>query len=302
MTEQMTAKNKKKTPKPGILKPWTWGTKTPIVPVIRLTGAIGVSSPLRPGLSLSATAGVIQKAFSVSGAKAVAIQINSPGGSPVQSNLIYTRIRALAEEKELPVYVFCEDVAASGGYMLSIAGDEIYADRSSIIGSIGVIAAGFGFDKLIEKYGIERRVYTAGRNKMSLDAFQPQKQEDVDRLLKIQADVHESFINMVKDRRGDKIKAPDDTVYTGEFWSGTQALEMGLIDGISDLRTKMREVFGEHVKLKVISQSKGLFGRMKFGSKLDGSNFDLSSLAGMGLADELISALETRAMWSRYGF
>ncbi len=302
MTEQQTVKNKKKTSKPSVLKPWTWGTKIPVVPVIRLSGAIGVSSPLRPGLSLKATAGVIEKAFSVSGAKAVALQINSPGGSPVQSNLIYTRIRALAEEKELPVYVFCEDVAASGGYMLSIAGDEIYADRSSIIGSIGVIAAGFGFHKLIEKYDIERRVYTAGKNKMSLDPFQPQKKEDVDRLLKIQADVHENFINMVKNRRGDKITAPDDTVYTGEFWSGSQALEMGLIDGISDLRTKMREVFGEHVKLKVMSQSKGLFGRMKFGSNLDGANFDLSSLAGMGLADELIFALEARAMWSRYGF
>ncbi len=302
-TDTKNSGSKKKKPKKAsIFKPWTWGTKTPVVPVVRLTGAIGVSSPLRPGLSLPAVAGVLEKAFSVSGAKAVAIQINSPGGSPVQSNLIFTRIRALAEEKELPVYVFAEDVAASGGYMLSLAGDEIYADASSIIGSIGVIAAGFGFDKLIAKYGIERRVYTAGKNKMSLDSFQPEKQEDVDRILNIQQDVHESFINMVKSRRGDKIAEAGDMLFTGEFWSGNQALELGLIDGISDLRTKMREVYGENVKLKVISQSKGLFGRMRFGSSLPATGFDLSSLGGKGLADEMISAIEERAIWARYGF
>lgn len=297
-----SSSKKKKAKKASIFKPWTWGNKSPIVPVVRLTGAIGVSSPLRPGLSLPAVAGVLEKAFSVSGAKAVAIQINSPGGSPVQSNLIFTRIRALAEEKELPVYVFAEDVAASGGYMLSLAGDEIYADASSIIGSIGVIAAGFGFDKLIAKYGIERRVYTAGKNKMSLDSFQPEKQEDIDRILNIQKDVHESFINMVKSRRGDKIAEAGDTLFTGEFWSGNQALELGLIDGISDLRTKMREVYGENVKLKVISQNKGLFSRMRFGSSFSGNGLDLSSLGGIGLADEMISAIEERAIWARYGF
>ncbi len=292
----------KKKVKKSIFKPWTWGKKTPVVPVIRLTGPIGVSTPLKPGLSLATIASSIEKAFSVSGAKAVALQINSPGGSPVQSTLIYKRIRALAEEKELPVYVFAEDVAASGGYMLSLAGDEIYADESSIIGSIGVIAAGFGFDKLIANYGIERRVYTAGENKMSLDSFQPEKQEDVDRILKIQKFIHQNFIDMVKENRGDKITEAGDQLFTGEFWSGRQALELGLIDGISDLRTKMREIYGEDVKLKLISQKQGLFSFMRGGpnSKIQALNLDM--LSKTGLVDEIISSVEARALWSRYGF
>ena len=156
------------------------------MPVLRFGGTIGVATPLRPGISLAGTAGAISRAFSMKGAQAVAIQINSPGGSPVQSTLIYKRIRALAEEKELPVYVFAEDVAASGGYLIALAGDEIYADASSIIGSIGVVSSGFGFDKLIEKIGVDRRVYTAGKRKVSLDPFQPEKEDDIKRLKALQ--------------------------------------------------------------------------------------------------------------------
>ena len=197
--------------------PESWTKRGPVVPVLRLSGAIGMVTPLRPGLSLSTSASAIEKAFSMRGAKAVAIQINSPGGSPVQSMLIYKRIRALAEEKGLKVYVFAEDVAASGGYLLALAGDEIYADPSSIIGSIGVITAGFGLDKLIEKIGVERRVYTAGESKDKLDPFLPEKPEDVERIKSLQRDVHATFIDLVKERRGARIANADDNLFTGDY-------------------------------------------------------------------------------------
>lgn len=275
--------------------------RSPVVPVIRLSGAIGAVSPLTNGLSLAGTAQTIEKAFSISNAKAVAIQVNSPGGSPVQSMLIYKRIRALAEENELPVYVFMEDAAASGGYILSLAGDEIYADASSIVGSIGVVSAGFGFHKLIENHGVERRVYTAGEKKFSMDPFKPEEPQDVEKIKAIQRDMHTTFINLVKTRRGDKVEGKDDTLYTGEFWTGNQALELGLIDGISDLRTKMREKFGEKVKLKLISPAKGLFAKLRGGP---GGSLQLAAAALSGedtLPEQALSALETRAMWARYG-
>ena len=302
--KNMNAETKKsKKGKKSFWKPWTWAKKTPVVPVLRLAGTIGVSTPLKPGLSMAGVESIIDKAFSVSGAKAVAIQINSPGGSPVQSALIYKRIRGLAEEKELPVYVFAEDVAASGGYMLSLAGDHIYADASSIIGSIGVIMGGFGFDKFITKHDIERRVYTTGKNKNTLDAFLPAKQEDIDRVLVIQKHIHDNFIDMVKERRGEKLTDSGDKLFTGEFWSGNQALELGLIDGISDLHTKMQEIYGDDVKLKPISQSKGLLSFMKPSSSVSGNAAGLASLLdGSGLANDVVSAIEERAIWSRYGF
>ena len=186
------------------------------------------------------------------GAKAVAIQINSPGGSAVQSMLIYKRIRALAAEKNLKVYVFAEDVAASGGYLLALAGDEIYADPSSIVGSIGVITATFGVNELINRIGVERRVYTAGESKDTLDPFLPEKPEDVERIKALQRDVHQAFIDLVKTRRGAKIDKAGVDLFTGEFWSGGKALELGLIDGLSDLRTKMREIYGDEVRLKLV--------------------------------------------------
>ena len=220
--------------------PASWTKSGPIIPVLRFSGAIGVVTPLRPGLSLTALASAIEKAFTMRGAKAVAIQINSPGGPAVQSMLIYKRVRALAAENNVKVYVFAEDVAASGGYLLALAGDEIYADPSSIVGSIGVITATFGVSELINRIGVERRVYTAGASKDTLDPFLPEKAEDVERIKALQRDVHAAFIDLVKSRRGAKIDKAGTDLFTGEFWSGQKALELGLIDGLSDLRSKMR--------------------------------------------------------------
>jgi len=274
----------------------------PIVPVVRFAGPIGAVTPLRPGVSLAAMAGVIHRAFAMKGAKAVALQINSPGGSPVQSMLIYKRIRALADEKGLPVYVFAEDVAASGGYLIALAGDEIYVDTSSIIGSIGVVASGFGFDKVIKRLGIQRRVYTAGENKVSLDPFQPEKADDIARLKELQGDVHEMFVDLVKERRGRRINKAGDTIFTGEFWSGKKAVELGLVDGISDLRSKMRELLGKKVKLRPVTPKRGLFSRRLRGVfSRSPDELGETGLLGPSLADDLISAVEARALWSRFG-
>ena len=284
------------------VNPANWRKRAPLVPVLRLTGAIGMAAPLRPGLSLASCASQINRAFSYKNAAAVAIAINSPGGSPVQSRLIYARIRALADEKKLPVYFFCEDVAASGGYMLALAGDEIYADPSSIIGSIGVISAGFGFDKAISRLGIERRVYTAGKNKLSLDPFQPEKAEDIKRLKGIQNEVHEIFKSMVRERRGAKLKGSEASLFNGEFWTGSTALELGLVDGLGDMRQVMRGKFGEDVRLKLVSGARGWLRR---GFTVPGMKA-ASALLGGGEAaanwpDEVLSTLEIRALWSRYG-
>ncbi|MGH6736418.1 MAG: S49 family peptidase [Methyloceanibacter sp.] len=279
--------------------PASWTASGPIVPVLRFTGPIGMTMPLRPGLTLATVAGAIEKAFAMRGAKAVAIQINSPGGSAVQSTLIYKRIRALADEKGLKVYVFAEDVAASGGYMLALAGDEIYADESSIVGSIGVITATFGFTGLIEKIGVQRRVYTAGHNKDTLDPFLPEKPSDVERIKAIQQDVHHAFIGLVKARRGAKLKKPDKEIFTGEFWSGKAALELGLVDGLSDLRSKMREVYGDDVRFKLVQPSTSWFRRKRSVFSEGGLDF---GFAPGGLTADVISAIEARALWSRFGF
>lgn len=279
--------------------------RAPVVPVLRLSGVIGMATPLRPGLSISALAAPLQKAFEMSKLPSVAIIINSPGGSPVQSNLILKRIRQLADEHEKRVYVFCEDVAASGGYFIAVAGDEIYADPSSIVGSIGVISAGFGFDKAIEKLGIERRVYTAGTNKGSLDSFQPEKADDVERLKALQRDVHDVFIGVVKERRAGKLKGQDGELFSGAFWSGPKAMEFGLIDGISDVRSKMRELHGDKVRLKTVALERGgLLSRLRRSPSLGSSGAAGGSfgLDGLAIAADLVSAVEARALWSRYGF
>ncbi len=271
-----------------------------VIPVVRLTGAIGAATPLRQGLTIAGCATALERAFSVKNAPAVVLQINSPGGSPVQSRLIYERIRTLAAEKNKKVYAFAEDVAASGGYMLACAADEIYADGSSLIGSIGVLSAGFGFVHLIHKLGVERRVYTAGENKFQLDPFKPEKPEEIKRLKRIQEIVHEDFITLVKESRGARLTAPDNSLFTGEFWSGRQAFELGLIDGIMDLRTKMRSLYGEDVRFKLISTERGLFRRKTgVGVTVSGAEFDVSF--AKGFADDLISALEERAIWARFG-
>ncbi len=274
---------------------WPFKRK-PVVPVLRLSGVIGMMTPLRSGLSIAGLAGPLEKAFEMSKTPAVAVIVNSPGGSPVQSNLILKRIRQLATEEKKKVYVFCEDVAASGGYFVALAGDEIYADPSSIIGSIGVISSGFGFDKAIEKLGVQRRVYTSGLNKGSLDSFLPENPDDVARLKSLQADVHDVFIGVVKERRAGKLSGPDAELFSGAFWSGPRALEFGLIDGISDVRTKMREVFGEKVELKPVPLEKGgLFAKLRRGG------MSLGSLGPIPSAEDAISAIEQRAAWSRYG-
>lgn len=281
-------------------------SRRPSVPVIRMSGTIGMATPLRPGITMEAVAPVIAKAFSASKLPAVAILINSPGGSPVQSTLIYKRIRALAEEKKKRVYVFAEDVMASGGYMLALAGDEIYADPSSIVGSIGVISAGFGFDKLIERVGVERRVYTAGLHKMSLDPFQPEKPDEIERLKSIQREVHETFIAMVKERRASRLTAPHEELFNGDVWTGGKASALGIVDGVGDVRAKMRELFGPKVKLKLISPPRSWFSRGGRGvSRLIGSVSPgvgaPNALGPYSFADDVISALEARALWSRYG-
>jgi signal peptide peptidase SppA len=272
-------------------------SRQPVVPVLRFHGPIGMATPLRPGLTIASYAAAIEKAFSASKLPGVAVVVNSPGGSPVQSNLLFKRIRQLAAEKQKRVYVFCEDVAASGGYFLAIAGDEIYADPSSIIGSIGVVSRSFGFVDLLQKVGVERRVYTAGANKNQLDPFLPEDHDDVARLKAIQQDVHDVFIGLVKERRLGKLKAPDAELFSGAFWSAAKAAEFGLIDGIADVRSKMQQVFGDKIRLKVIEAAKpGLIARLR---RLPAAS--VVNSPGLAFADDLVSAIEARTLWSRFG-
>ncbi|MDH4983774.1 S49 family peptidase [Hyphomicrobium sp. D-2] len=271
-----------------------------VVPVLRFSGPIGMATPLRPGLSIGTAASAIEKAFELSKCPAVAIVINSPGGSAVQSSLIFKRIRQLADEKKKTVYVFCEDAAASGGYYLAVAGDEIYADASSIVGSIGVISAGFGFEKAIEKLGIERRVYTAGEMKDTLDPFLPERAQDVARIKALQQDVHDAFIGVVKQRRAGKLKAEDGELFTGAFWSGQKAVDLGLIDGIADVRSKMRELYGEKVRLKPVPLDRGgLLSRLRRSPAATG--YEELTGGGFAFADDVISAIEARGLWARFG-
>ncbi|HEY1475187.1 MAG TPA: S49 family peptidase [Pseudolabrys sp.] len=279
-----------------MLLPRRFRPDIPVVPVVRLAGVIGVSTPLRPGLMLSGVARSLERAFATRNARAVALIINSPGGSPAQSHLILRRIRQLATEKKLPVIAFVEDVGASGGYMLACAADEIICDQYSIVGSIGVVGGSFGFPKLMEKLGVERRIYTSGERKVMLDPFLPEKPEDLKRIKAIQKDIHEHFIALVKERRAAKLKSNDKTLFSGEFWTAQTAIDLGLADGIGDLRSTLRERYGEKVHTPLISEGRGLFGR-----KIPGLG-SLEALARQpGLAADLISALEARALWSRYG-
>ncbi|MBB4370925.1 signal peptide peptidase SppA [Bradyrhizobium sp. cir1] len=272
-----------------------------VVPVVRLSGVIGAVTPLRPGMSLAGVARVLERAFSMRNAKAVALVINSPGGSPVQSRQIYLRIKQLAAEKKLPVLVFVEDVAASGGYMIACAGDEIFCDPSSILGSIGVVGGSFGFQDAIKRLGVERRLYTAGTHKAMLDPFLPENPDDVAKLKAIQREIHQIFISLVKESRGARLKGADDTLFTGEYWAGESSVALGLADGIGDLRSTLRARYGEKVLTPVIAQPTGLLSGL-LGRKAPGAG-QLSALESMaGLPDELISAVETRAIWAKFGF
>jgi signal peptide peptidase SppA len=279
------------------LLPRRWRAGTVTVPVVRLTGVIGFSTPLKPGLTISSIAKSLERAFTMRGGAAVALVINSPGGSAVQSHLIFKRIRQLAEENERPVIAFVEDVAASGGYMIACAADEIICDASSIIGSIGVVGGSFGFDKMIEKIGVERRLYTSGERKVMLDPFLPEKPEDVERLKSIQKRIHESFIALVKDRRQPKLTGPEESLFSGEYWAGDTALEWGLVDGIGDLRSVLRDRFGEGVLTPLVAVERGLLGRRVPGVV---GGFE-ERWHRPGFADEIVSVLEARAIWARYG-
>lgn len=272
------------------LKAW-WaklrGKQGPIVPVVRLHGVIAADE--RPGrLNIASVAPLLKRAFSIKAAKAVAIIVNSPGGSPVQSRLISKRIRDLADEHGKPVLVFVEDAAASGGYFIAVAGDEIIADPSSIVGSIGVIMAGFGFVGALEKLGVTRRVHTAGRNKSTLDPFLPEKPEDVERIKGFELDIHKVFIDHVKARRGSRLKGADDDLFTGEWWTGVRALDLGLVDALGDLHGVLRQRYGKDVELKPIAAKKPLLQLPRLGF-------------GAGLATELAAEIDDRARWSQFG-
>ena len=274
---------------------------TAVVPVGRLSGLIGAVTPRRPGMSLAGVARTLERAFAMKHARAVALVINSPGGSPVQSRQSYLRIRQLAAEKKLPVLVFVEDVAASGGYMIACAGDEIFCDPSSILGSIGVVGGSFGFQELISKIGVERRLYTAGAHKAMLDPFLPENPDDVARVKALQREIHAIFIALVKESRGNRLKGADDVLFTGEYWAGESSVSLGLADGIGDLRSTLRARYGEKVLTPVVAPPSGLLSGL-LGRKSAGAG-TLDRLDGLtGLPDALISALETRAIWAKFGF
>ncbi|MFG1429958.1 S49 family peptidase [Xanthobacter sp. V2C-8] len=274
------------------LLPKRWRKDAPVVPVVRLSGAIGMASPFSASLTLAGCAKALEKAFAVKDAPAVALLINSPGGSPVQSHLIFKRIRALAEEKEKHVFAFVEDVAASGGYMIACAADEIFADPCSVVGSIGVVSAGFGFDKAIARLGIERRVYTAGERKVTLDPFRPEQAEDVERLDGLLKELHVVFADLVRSRRGATLATDDAFLFSGEFWLATQALGHGLLDGLGDVRSTLRARYGEGVETPLVEGPKPFFPRRPGG---------FAGALAREAAAGAVAAAEERTLWARFG-
>lgn len=268
-----------------------WRPVEPTIAVLRFDGVIGLRGVR--SLSLRRYAAALERAFSLRGLKAVAIAINSPGGSPAQSALLYRRIRQLAAEHAVPVLAFAEDVAASGGYWLALAADEIYAEETSLLGSIGVVTAGFGFVDIMGRLGIERRLHTAGDNKSLLDPFLPEQPRDLERLKTLQQDLHESFKELVRQRRGAKLKGEDAQVFSGEVFAGRRALSLGLIDGIGELRGVMRGLFGEEVRLRMIEpeRRRPLWARLALPNRPD-----VADLAG-----DLLTRVEERLIWARFG-
>jgi signal peptide peptidase SppA len=258
------------------------------IPVVRLHGVIAAEQ--RQGrLNIASVGPLLERAFTMKSAPAVAIIVNSPGGSPVQSRLIGKRIRDLADRHEKPVLVFVEDAAASGGYFIAVAGDEIIVDPSSIVGSIGVIMAGFGFVGALEKLGIERRVHTAGNNKSTLDPFLPEKQSDIERIKQFELDIHQVFIDAVKTRRGSKLKAPDEKLFTGEWWTGIRGVELGLVDALGDMHEVLHTRYGKDITLKIIAPKRPFFGIPRLG------------FSAHSLIPDLSASLEDRALWARLG-
>jgi signal peptide peptidase SppA len=273
----------------------------PIVAVVRLAGVIADRSGLgRSGLSAASLVTVLESAFEMPHLKAVALLINSPGGSPVQSSLIGKRIRALADKHEIPVIAFAEDVAASGGYWLACAADEIFADESSIIGSIGVISAGFGFQNAIEKLGVERRVHAAGKMKSTLDPFLPEKPEDVERLVELQQDVFDIFTAMVRDRRKGKLTVPEEEIFTGAFWTGRRALALGLVDGLGELTEVMEERYGDKVQFRPVEQRQSWF-KQKLGLGARTAFWSQPQINISSIVDDAFVAIEDRSLWNKFG-
>ncbi|WP_332700457.1 S49 family peptidase [Devosia sp.] len=271
---------------------WNWlhrlaGRGKTVIPVVRLHGVIAAEQ--RHGRLNIATVGpLLKRAFAIKSAPVVAIIVNSPGGSPVQSRLIAKRIRDLADEHNKPVLVFVEDAAASGGYFIAVAGDEIIVDPSSIVGSIGVIMAGFGFVGTLEKLGIERRVHTAGNNKSTLDPFLPEKKSDIERIKQVELDIHNVFIDVVKKRRGSKLKAADDVLFTGEWWTGMRGVELGLVDAIGDIHEILHTRYGKDIVLKMIEPKRSWFGIPRLGFSA-------------GLSGDIVATIEDRSIWARFG-
>jgi serine protease SohB len=284
------------------LVPQRFRRDRPVVPVLRLAGVIGISSVLRPGLTMGSVARSLDRLFGVRNAAAVALVINSPGGSPAQSHLIFRRIRDLADGKGRKVIAFVEDAAASGGYMLACAADEIVADPNSVVGSIGVVGGSFGFDKLLAKIGVDRRLYTSGEHKAMLDPFLPEDPGDVERLKGLQREIHDDFIALVKSRRGGKLSGSEESLFSGEYWTGRRALTLGLVDAVGDLRSGLRARFGDKVRMPLITAERSFFGRRAFGIGPYASPFGAGPHAApLGLAEDVIAALEARALWARYG-
>jgi serine protease SohB len=264
----------------------------PQVAVLRLDGLIGMRGPR--GLSLRRLAGAIERAFTLRRLKAVAVVINSPGGSPAQSSMLFRRLRQLAEEHEVPVVAFAEDVAASGGYWLALAADEIFAEETSLLGSIGVITASFGFTEALRKLGVQRRLYTAGDNKSMLDPFLAEDPKGVERLTALQRDMHGAFKELVRSRRGERLKGEEAMLFSGEVFTGRRALELGLIDGIGDPRSVMRQRYGENVRLVGIEPERRRFGIL--------SRFGLPRRPDIAdIAADLLARLEERLIWARFG-
>jgi signal peptide peptidase SppA len=267
----------------------------PVVPVVRLSGVIASGGLLGSrGLSIESVAPLLRRAFDMRGAKAVALAINSPGGSPVQSALIGQRIRLLAAEKNVKVIAFVEDVAASGGYWLACAADEIIVDPHSIVGSIGVISASFGFQDLIGRMGVERRVHTSGERKAMLDPFRPEKPDDVERLHRLQAEIHDGFKDWVRERRAGKLSGDEATLFSGEFWTGKRGLQLGLVDGLGELRATLQARYGAKVHLPVIGPRRRLLSRFGLGTSVGGTGID-------GIGPATLAAIEERLHWQRFG-
>ena len=269
-----------------------WKSNAPRVAVVRLAGVItSGGSPLRRGINLEAVDPLLKKAFGLRRAKAVVLVINSPGGSPVQSAVIGARIRQLAKKHNVPVVAFCEDVAASGGYWLATSADEIYANQTSVIGSIGVISAGFGFPQALEKLGVERRVYTSGKSKSMLDPFRPENEDDIAYLKELQSDIHQTFIDQVKSRRGSRLSAPEEELFSGRFWTGTKALELGLVDGLGTMHDVLADRFGDQIDLVAVQPKRQL---LSFAGPA-------GSAAGAAAAQNLLAHIEDRSHWQRFG-